>query len=105
MRQFRNAMIHGTVRRPEPRDWGERSNYIINADPVIMQFEVNIRLLLLLIQILALQAVEPTDALSGWRSDVDPADVVLRQLHCVVEEVNQLALPLHDAPLRTADDW
>lgn len=105
LRQLRNAMVHGSVRKPEPRDWGKRSNYIIDADPVIMQFEVNVRLLLLLIQILALQAVEPADALSGWRAEADSADVVLRQLHCVVEKDDQLALPLDDAPLRTADDW
>lgn len=104
MRQFRNAMIHGSIGKPEPRDWGEHSEYIIDQDPAIMQFEANIRLLLLLIQILALQDVDPEETLSGWRSDADQAHVLLTQLHCVVRESDQYCLAFDDAPVRTLDD-
>ena len=51
-------------------------------------------------------AVDPAEELSGGRSDADPAELLLSQLHCVVEaDDDQLALPMHDAPLRTPDDW
>jgi hypothetical protein len=92
LRQFRNRMVHGEVRKPEPRDWGDGSSYVINNDPAILQFEANVRLLLLLIQILALQAIAPEEWLFGWKSDADPAHVLLEQLHCVVEEGDQLDL-------------
>ncbi len=105
LRQFRNAMVHGQVRKPEPKDGGDRSEYVIDADPVIMQFEANVRLLLILIQILGLQVVEPTEEIFGWKSDPAPADIVLSQLHCIVEEDDQLHLPLRDAPLLTPDDY
>ncbi|TCP64810.1 hypothetical protein [Sphingomonas sp. PP-CE-1G-424] len=53
LRQFRNRLTHGDLRKPEPKDWGDESRWIVDEDPHLLQFHVNIRLVLLLIQLLA----------------------------------------------------
>jgi hypothetical protein len=82
LRQFRNRVMHGQVRKPEPEDWGSRSEYVADRDPALRQFHVNIRLTSLLIQILAMDTLEPADELEGWLSEPHPAEMVLTQLHC-----------------------
>ena len=108
LREFRNAMIHGKLRKPEPRNWGDEPVSEYANDPSIMQFEPNVRLILLLIQILALCDTDPDDQLSGWRLETDPAHLLLSQLHCVIDEVDaeaaQPPLPIELGPLRTPDE-
>lgn len=108
LREFRNAMIHGKLRKPEPRNWGDEPVSAYANDPSIMQFEPNVRLILLLIQILALCDTDPDNELSGWRLEVDPAHVLLSQLHCSINEHNeddaQYELPGFLGLLRTPDE-
>lgn len=108
LREFRNAMIHGKLRKPEPHNWGDEPVSEYRKDPSILQFEPNIRLILLLIQILALGKIDPDEELSGWRFDPDPAHLILSQLHCAIDETDeedaQLHIPIEIGPLRTPDE-
>ena len=104
LRQFRNAMTHGAVPKPKPKDWGRSSRYQVDEDPAITQFASHIRLTLMLIQILAVDGVGPKDTLAPWRFDEDPALALLSQLHCDIEDGDQLPLDLPDAHIITGDE-
>ena len=99
LREFRNAVVHGNVTKPVPEDWGINSTYDANNDPAIRQFHFNIRITLILIQILMRSTFAHGDDLSGWLRDSYPAALVLTQLHCAVPEYYEPELPFDDAPL------
>ncbi len=82
LRCFRNSVIHGEIVPPTPEDWGESSEYNADNDPVIRQFHANIRLTLLLIQMLLRSQCNNNDELDGWSSSPKPSVLVLSQLHC-----------------------
>ena len=108
LRQFRNAVIHGDLPKPEPEAWGDGSEYRADEDPAIRQFAPNIRLTLVLIQIMALSEVGSGEKLSGWRSDTEPAIPLLEQLHHgrrPVELMQQMELDLPDAHRIADDEW
>ncbi len=108
LRQFRNAVTHGDLPKPEPEDWGERSEYRVDDDPAIRQFAPNIRLTLVLIQILALSEVGDGEELSGWRSEIEPAVALFEQLHHGVrleELMEQMDLDLPGAHRIADDEW
>lgn len=86
MRQFRNAMIHGDVGKPDPKDWGDRSRYVVDEDPAVSQFRHHTRVVLLLIQALALRDTTKEDMLSGWMLDQVPARLLLSELHCRIDD-------------------
>jgi hypothetical protein len=102
LREFRNALVHGSLRKPEPEDWGEKSEYRADDDPDIIQFHANTRLTLLLIQILMRSVSEGGEELTAWFSDPAPAALALTQLHCPLPEKG--GLPFQDAPLLQWED-
>lgn len=89
LRQFRNRLIHGNIQKPEPCDWGPESEYIADEDPCLRRFHVNIRLLLLLIQLLAMGSLEPDSELESWMIESYDAHIVLRRLHCNIHPVEE----------------
>ena len=95
LRCFRNSVIHGDLVRPLPEDWGESADYNADDDPAILQFHANIRMALLLIQILLRSQCNQNDELKGWHSDPKPSFLVLTQLHCDVleEDENEIEMP------------
>ena len=99
LRQFRNAVTHGSITKPMPGDWGDKSEYSADQDLGIRQFHANTRLALLLIQILMRSALPQCTDLQAWLPESHPADLVLTQLHCVLPERSESELPLMDAPL------
>jgi hypothetical protein len=99
LREFRNALVHGTLPKPMPEDWGKDSRYVPDDDPGIRQFHGNTRLTLLLIQILTRSASDESEQLRVWFSDPQPARLVLTQLHCPPPSDEVDPLPLNDAPV------
>ena len=81
LRSFRNALVHGDIRKPEPGDWGVESTYKADNDPDIGQFHNNIRITLILIQILMRSTLKANEELSGWLSEPQAGMVLLTQLH------------------------
>lgn len=104
LRQFRNAVTHGSITKPMPGDWGDKSEYSADQDSGIRQFHANTRLTLLLIQILMRSTLRQCTELQAWLSESHPAELVLTQLHCVLPERSEFELPLEDAPLLN-EDW
>ncbi len=105
LREFRNALVHGDLNKPLPTDWGGRSRFRSDDDPAIRQFHANIRVALLLIQILMRSTVNVDDELSAGLSSPQPAETLLTQLHCKLRDQNgQLELPFQDAPLIMGED-
>ncbi|MBB5987871.1 hypothetical protein [Sphingobium lignivorans] len=90
LRQFRNALAHGDLRKPDPDDWGERSTYAVDDDPAIRQFPANIRLTLILIQVLILCALDPDELIEEWHDGPVSAIDYVTTLHC--------AAPARDEP-------
>ncbi|MEA3017995.1 MAG: hypothetical protein QOI38_2717 [Sphingomonadales bacterium] len=82
LRQFRNRLIHGDLPKPEPEDWGDRSEYVVDEDPHLRRFHANIRLVLLLLQTLAIDAVDEDQELEAWLEGPCCARLALQQLHC-----------------------
>lgn len=82
LREFRNALVHGSLRPPTPEDWGKNSRYVADDEPAIRQFHTNIRITLLLIQILLRSAAKENEELTAWFDDPQSAILVLTQLHC-----------------------
>lgn len=82
LRQFRNRIIHGDIPKPEPRNWGDHSEYVMDEDPHLRRFHANIRLVLLLIQVLAIDDVDEIQDLEVWLETPCSARIVLEQLHC-----------------------
>jgi hypothetical protein len=104
LRDFRNALAHGALTKPLPTDWGENSGYCPNQDPAIVRFNINIRLVLLLIQVLARSALRADDELEGWLPCSQPGLLLLTQLHCALPERRDLELPLNDVRLND-EEW
>ena len=106
LRCFRNAVVHGEIRQPMPDDWGELSKYIADNDPALRQFHFNIRITLLLIQILMRKTLRVDYELAGWTSNSQSGSLLLTQLHCESLHGDQLDLPFQDAPLiEDENDW
>lgn len=82
LRQFRNRVIHGDVQKPEPGDWGDSSKYRADEDPHLRRFHTNIRLLLLLLQIIARSLVDRGTHLESWLEYPRDGKSALEQLHC-----------------------
>ncbi len=99
LREFRNALVHGALRQPMPRDWGKDSNYVADNEPAIRQFHANIRVTLLLIQVLLRSVAKDSEVLTAWFSDPQSAILVPTQLHCCANIENYEGLLLSDAPL------
>lgn len=105
LRQFRNRVVHGEVSKPQPGDWEDEPNYSADDDPAIRQFPVNIRLTMMLIQILATTAVDDDDELNAWSADAQPAGLIFQQLHCKATfDGAQFQLPF-DEPLLPDPDF
>lgn len=85
LRQFRNRLIHGDLPKPPPRDWGEGSRWLMDADPHLRQFHANVRLVLLLIQLLALEAGVGNDIDDGEPGNQEEG---LAHLHCAEDHNN-----------------
>lgn len=99
LRCFRNAVAHGAIAPPMPRDWGERSSYTPDDDPAISQFHHIIRTTLLLTQILIRSTLNSNDELSGWLSGMQSGTLLLTQLHCELPETVGCELPFVDTHL------
>lgn len=82
LRQFRNRSIHGDLPKPDPTDWGPRSEYSADADPRLRRFHANTRLALLLLQILAASDAGADAELEEGLEDACDADLALLLLHC-----------------------
>ncbi len=74
LRQFRNRMIHGDISKPEPEDWGANTHYAVDEDPALRRFHANVRLLLLLLQIMARTIADDME-LESWLDE--PTDSCL----------------------------
>jgi hypothetical protein len=93
LRQFRNRLIHGKLPKPEPQDWGEPTEYIIDQDPHVRRFHANIRLVLLLLQALAAEDVDEDQEVEAWLEGPCDARLALQQLHCCDPPANAEAEP------------
>jgi hypothetical protein len=104
LREFRNTLVHGALGQPMPDDWGKDCKYVADDDPAVRRFHTNIRLTLLLIQVLLRSITKDDEELRAWLADPQPATLVLTQLHCpcLVNEPEEL--PLAGAPLVIWDD-
>ena len=98
LRQFRNRLIHGDMPRPEPGDWGDKSEYFPNRDCGLRRFHANIRLLLLLIQILVREDVHDGLELDYQLEEPHDARLSLKYLHCDIW--TRLDLPELDLDMR-----
>jgi hypothetical protein len=98
LREFRNALAHGTLSKPMPDDWGKGSEYVADNDPGIQQFHANARVALVLIQILMRFASNDSYELTVWLNERQPVSLILTQLHCLAH-LEEGALPLSGAPL------
>lgn len=85
LRQFRNRLIHGDLPKPEPQDWGERSEYVADQDPHLRRFHANTRLLLLLLQTLAIADLDEGQELEAWLEAPTDGRLALAQLQCAGE--------------------
>jgi hypothetical protein len=99
LRAFRNALAHGTLRKPLPDDWGRNSPYLADNDPAIRQFHANTRLALLLSQIIMRFASNESYQFRAWVDEPQPVSLVLTQLHCQLQLEEADELPLIGAPL------
>ena len=105
LRCFRNALVHGDIGKPEPKDWGAKSTYSADNDPDIGQFHDSIRIALILIQILMRSTLKADEELSGWQSESQSGMLLLMQLHCKIAHTEgQLNLGLRDAALIDDED-
>ncbi len=104
LRKFRNAVTHGDLVKPLPKDWGEESKYSANDDPSIKQFHINSRLTLILIQILIRISLDQNYEIGSWVSEPQPADLLLTQLHCILPESSDVELPMMEGSL-VLDDY
>ncbi|GAA0280617.1 hypothetical protein LNAOJCKE_2022 [Methylorubrum aminovorans] len=98
LREFRNAVIHGDIRKPEPLDWGEGSKYIPDDDPGISQFYHNVRLLLIMIQILMIEEHRMNEIHTKWILDEDwsiSTEDAIRSMHVKRPNTEQKELDLH----------
>ncbi|MDE0711378.1 MAG: hypothetical protein OXH60_04495 [Rhodospirillales bacterium] len=102
LRCFRNAVTHGTV-KPDPEDWGDESRYCADEDPALRQFHVNIRITLILIQLIIRNQLDPNDEIAVWQFSPElyefhlhdePDALLLTQLHCELPEQDMQELPL-----------
>ena len=95
LRQFRNRSTHGDLPKPNPTDWGPRSEYVADMDPRLRRFSFNIRLTLMLLQILAAADVEPGAELeTGVEAPCD-AKRLLLTLHCEQDPDGDQSEPEH----------
>ena len=99
LRRFRNALIHGDFRPPLASNWEGDGVGLRQEQPEIMQFHDNIRITLLLIQILIRSTLKGEDKLEGWLSEEVSGKVMLSQLHCRVAMSEWEELPFLDAPI------
>lgn len=81
LRQFRNRLTHGQVVKPEPEDWGMDSDYVADHDPGLRRFHANIRLLLSVLQILAIDDLGETAGIEAEGESV--LGTTLKALHTV----------------------
>ena len=88
LRQFRNRMAHGDLRKPEPRDWGKGRKSPDHEDADLRRFRANVRLLLLIIQLLVASGLRKGSAIQAWLEQPCDARQVLRTLHCIGDDRN-----------------
>ena len=82
LRQFRNRLIHGDIKKPEPKDWGYKSEYIPNSDYDLRIVHANTRLALLIIQILACEDLGDGLKVQYMLEEACDPKFLLRYLHC-----------------------
>jgi hypothetical protein len=81
LRQFRNRLVHGDMPKPDPDESRDNEDNGVDAAPHLRRFHLNIRLTLLLIQILLIPDVEEGDYLDNWLDEPCLARFSLERLH------------------------
>ena len=103
LRCFRNSMTHGAIGKPVPEDWGDDTGYLVDEDPALRQFHINIRMTSILIQVILRHQLDPNDELAVWQFspyldgidlEEEPDALLLTQLHCELRGKDMPDLPI-----------